>query len=258
MLCDEFLPLTRQTRVFYRGLRHSTNRSQHGLFLVEGSRLCGTLIGSNVEPVAVVVNKDASDEVLQLGLDVGNSSTERFISDSNAFNMISTVEQPQHILAVCPVPDEASIIGDTVFLDSVADPGNVGTIIRSSEWFGVKNIVVYGATADPFSPKAVRSSAGAIFSTNIVRVKNADDWFSLRTEKVIATTPTGGTNIHDCKYFDSSVVILIGSEAHGISTDVVKHADVRITIPGIGSVESLNAAMVAAITLFSLRSPERK
>jgi len=170
---------------------------------------------------------------------------------------ISDTEEPQGIFAVMKIPEVQTISGDAVVaLDAVQDPGNVGTIIRTAAWFGVKSILLGEGTADVFAPKVVRATQGAIFSISFEeRVDLKVRLRSLQSHgwKVVATSLDKKTRpLYEHK-LSSQTILLLGSEAHGISSDLFAMADESVMIPRFGDGESLNVATSAAIILSEFR-----
>jgi TrmH family RNA methyltransferase len=154
---------------------------------------------------------------------------------------------PQSPLGVFARPASPGLTGDhVVVLVDISDPGNVGTIVRTAAALGW-DVAVAGHTADPWSPKALRSGSGAHFSTNIVEVGSVESAFDRDRYVVVATVVSGGVStIEDPR----SVALLIGNESHGLSDHDRSFADIELTIPMPGGTESLNAAVAAALGMW--------
>lgn len=170
---------------------------------------------------------------------------------------ITNATEPQGWFAVLRMPRPADLRGDVVIaLDGLQDPGNVGTIIRTAAWFGVETILLGNSTADPFAPKVVRSTQGAIFDVSLETggnlVKRLSDLRASGRE-IIATTLDSTANSVFEATFPNPCVLLFGKEARGISPDLLELASTRVVIPKFGSGESLNVAASAAIVLAELR-----
>jgi TrmH family RNA methyltransferase len=176
-----------------------------------------------------------------------------FELDSRTFNSVSDTESPRGILAVCAIPDAGPMqfgINDwLVVLHEVSDPGNLGTLIRSSEAAGARGVVLVGAAVDPWSPKVVRASAGAVFHVPVWQV----DSLSVIREAGVRLL---GTTSHDSlgvsqpeSLYDADlsgcVGIVLGNEAHGLASDA--DVDGWITIHHLGRSESLNVAMAGTV-----------
>jgi TrmH family RNA methyltransferase len=141
-------------------------------------------------------------------------------------------------------------------LDGVQDPGNVGTIIRTAAWFGVQEILLGEGTADPYAPKVVRSTQGAIFDVMLEMsadlVKRLTDLRNAGWQILAATVEDGARSIFDLT-FPERMIFLLGTEARGIRPELLELAGERIIIPRYGAGESLNVALSAAIILAEFR-----
>jgi TrmH family RNA methyltransferase len=135
-------------------------------------------------------------------------------------------------------------------LDTIQDPGNMGTIIRLADWFGIKNIFCSVECADVYSPKVVQSSMGSI---SRVRVQYTDilSWLVANNDVRIYAAVLEGKDITKMEKISEGIII-IGNESKGINTEMVKLANVHVTIPGKGKAESLNAAVATGIILSHL------
>jgi TrmH family RNA methyltransferase len=140
----------------------------------------------------------------------------------------------------------------TLVLDDIQDPGNLGTIIRTADWFGVKNIVCSLKTADAYNSKVVQSTMASLARVNILYTDHIDWVKKNHSVKVLATLLLGNAlknykGIGEC-------ILLIGNEANGLCEELQQLADEKITIPGFGKAESLNAAIATAIVLYELKN----
>lgn len=163
---------------------------------------------------------------------------------------IATTTTPQAPVAMAAIPESAiPESGDLLVAWGVGDPGNVGTLIRTAAAFGF-GFVCGPDTADPWSPKVVRSAAGASFRTPIGNAETID---GLRAgdRRVVAAVARGGVAP---VRGPEAIALVIGSEAHGLPDDVVEAADLRITISMSSGSESLNAAVAGSILAYTLRS----
>jgi TrmH family RNA methyltransferase len=160
---------------------------------------------------------------------------------------------PQGVVAAVPIPRAALDVdlGPIVpILDRLADPGNVGTILRTAEAAGVTSVIALNDTVDLFSPKVVRAGMGAHFHLNLI-IDQA--WDSLRPllkgRRVRATAANAG---HPYYLVDWTIpaALIIGSEAHGVSPEGMAFADGTVSIPMVGRAESLNAAVAASVVMY--------
>ncbi len=138
-----------------------------------------------------------------------------------------------------------------VALDDIQDPGNLGTILRTVDSVGLKQILVSKGTADSYNPKVVRSTMGAIFRVKIIECENLNETLKqIKKHKyeVLATSLQTNNSIYDINY--NKKVIVIGNEANGVSKEILDLADVKVKIPMLGKTESLNASVATGIMLY--------
>ena len=171
------------------------------------------------------------------------------------FNALTDVTNPQGILATINKQNSEENISYNedviVVLDGIQDPGNLGTILRTVDSVGLSQIIFSEKTADPYNPKVVRSTMGAIYRVNIVRSNNIIETLkNMKKHKYEITATSLNTNksIYDMDY--SKKVIVIGNEANGVSNEVMNLADIKVKIPMLGKTESLNAAVATGVILY--------
>ena len=173
--------------------------------------------------------------------------------DAKTFNSVADTESPRGILAVCAIPDAGSLSFEEsdwlLVLHEVSDPGNLGTLVRSAEAAGATGVVLVGNTVDPWSPKTVRASAGAIFHVPVWQVDSLD---TLRAAgiRLLGTTSHDSLGVsHPESIYEADlsglVGIVLGNEAHGLPDDA--SVDSWITIEHEGRSESLNVAMAGTV-----------
>jgi TrmH family RNA methyltransferase len=162
---------------------------------------------------------------------------------------------PQPVLATAPKPEQhGHLEGDGLVLVGIelADPGNVGTVLRSAEASGAAGIVLSAGSVDAYNPKVVRASAGAIFGVPVIEgwsAVEALDVLGQQGRQRLAADARGGTP-YDAVEFTAPTAVVLGSEAHGIPTVLDAHLDGRVTIPMQGPTESLNVATAATVLCF--------
>ena len=173
--------------------------------------------------------------------------------DSKTFNSVADTDSPRGILAVCAIPDAGSLsFNDSdwlLVLHEVSDPGNLGTLVRSAEAAGATGVVLVGNTVDPWSPKTVRASAGAIFHVPVWQVDSLDTLSAVGI-RLLGTTSHDSLGVsHPESIYDADVSgligIVLGNEAHGLPADIA--VDSWITIEHAGRSESLNVAMAGTV-----------
>lgn len=225
-----------------------SSRSEEGVLIVEGPVLVAEAVAAGwsfecqfVAPGADPV--DGAGEVLHLA--------------DGVIDKVASTETPQGVIAIAVRPsttvDALRTATFAVVADGVADPGNLGTIMRSAEAAGADLLVVTPGTVDPTSPKTVRSSAGAVFRIPVVQIDSLE---TLRSSGLVVV----GTSSHrgtDYSRFDvpSRVAVVMGSEAHGLADDAA--VDDWVTIPHSGRAESLNVAMACTLLCFEVARRRR-
>ena len=212
------------------------------------------------ERAFVIEGKKSVDEAIQSGWKVlhcfttdpqSASSKMELISDLE-MNQISGMSSPSPFLAVMEIP-KLSVddrVSKCLYLDGVRDPGNLGTIIRSADWLGWKNIVLSNDCVEIWNPKVIQSTMGSIFKVNIAIDQTQDFLGNKRAQGVhIYGADLNGISIKSAMP-EYPLVMVMGSEAHGIRTAASQCIDHRITIPSAGDAESLNVAIATSIIMF--------
>jgi len=230
---------------FIKSLQIKKYRKQEQSFIVEGAKSVQELLKSDFEVTTLVatpeflstVKTKEGFEVIEVG--------EKELEGLGEFQTNDTALAVARIRA-----NEVLTLGGSEFalvLDDIRDPGNLGTIIRTADWFGVRKIIASAETADFYNPKVISATMGSftrvkIFYTGLVDyLKNVD--------QPIFGTYLSGENITKVN-FGKSGFILIGNESKGVHPDLEKLVTRKVTIPKLGDAESLNAAIAAAIILF--------
>jgi RNA methyltransferase, TrmH family len=181
-------------------------------------------------------------------------------ASDTVMDAVSPVRSSSPIVALADRPshDRSAIDGPTmlvVIACDVQDPGNVGAIVRVAESAGASGVVLAGQSADPYGWKALRGSMGSAFRLPIVSPSSIEDAVSharTRHARVVATVPRGGTPLFESN-LTGATALLVGGEGAGLPAGIVDRADARITIPMAAPVESLNAAVAAAVVLYEAR-----
>ena len=261
-------------------LEKGNNRKKNHQFVVEGIKLVDEALeyGKVLEVVCAeslyneLISGDLSGNRLLAENDknitnyVKKGSSLLVVSDT-VFKSMSETKTPQGILAVAEIPDyrlldrgfleqaytETGKI-KLLVLEDTADPGNLGTIMRTAEAAGVTGVIMGKGTVDIFNPKVVRSTMGSIFRLPFAYVEDLKETIKeLKTQGIsfYATHLKGEKSYKDIKYSDKSA-ILVGNEARGLSYDVADLADTYVLIPMQGKVESLNAAVAAALMMYEV------
>lgn len=234
-------PLIKRIKRLHRG----RGRREAGHTLVEGPAVFAEMVVAGVVPEAIIatMSDEATMDLCESrGWTPSLVTTEVLLSAGDA-------EHPQSPVAVIRIPDRVAIRGrDTLILDDIADPGNVGTMIRSAAAFGW-DVCISGSTADPWSPKVVRAGVGSHFGMYISSSNDPmADAHDTGLELVATVVAGGGDPVRG----DRRIALLIGSEAHGLSVEDTAKADRTVTLSMPGEAESLNAAVAASILMYVL------
>lgn len=243
----QLMPLISNNQIkFIKSLSDKKFRDEHGLFVVEGEKMVAEALSSRFKVEEVYRREEIGEDVMK---------------------RISSLSSPSPVLALVRRPDDLAIFslrpqkGLYLALDSIRDPGNMGTIIRLADWFGIDGIFATPDSVDIFNPKVVQSTMGAIFrvSFHYADICGIADSMKACGGKVYGTFLDGGV-IHskDLELGDGSpVMIVIGNESRGISDAMASRVTDRLYIPPYpqdqpGS-ESLNAAIATAVTVYEFR-----
>ncbi len=163
---------------------------------------------------------------------------------------------PQSVSALFYIKENFHLTEKAPFiaLDNIADPGNLGTIIRTCDWFGLKNILLSDKSVELFNPKVIRSTMGSIFHINYEIAEDLSAKINaLQAEGYKAVVADlEGTDLRTIGKLSSKTILILGSEAFGPSDEIVDIADYRVKIPGVGSAESLNVAVAGGILMYEL------
>jgi TrmH family RNA methyltransferase len=235
-------------------------REEYGQFIVEGVRnFCDSAALS--EPDMVFIAGSPGEYSSPAGtLSAHWEKNTRWEKNTHwvskqIFSEISDTKTPQGILGVFKIPEfDLAKAGDKIlFLNGVSDPGNVGTIFRTALAAGFNTVISDEKCADAFSGKVVRSAMSAVFSLNILRVKSHECvWKMFKPPEwayFAGGLSDGAVNLFDIK-FPEKTVIIIGSEANGADAAIMEKADKIFKIPMQNNIESLNAAVAAAIAMY--------
>ncbi|WP_112479686.1 RNA methyltransferase [Vibrio variabilis] len=230
-----------------RALGQKKQRKAHGLFLVEGEKNVLELVATSLKvkqvfATAEFLDKHASElrayECIEATLDELTKASS-LVSNNAA---VAVVEIPQ---TKTPEPK-----GMMIALDGVSDPGNLGTIIRIADWYGIKHIVASTDCADPYNPKTIRATMG---SFGRVQVTLLDLPRYLNEAKIpVYGAFLEGESVHTTSFSEQGI-LLMGSESHGVRAEAEQYVTDKITIPAFGGAESLNVAMATGIIMDNYR-----
>lgn len=244
-----------KTQVKYiQSLSHKKFRDEEGVFIAEGPKTVAEILDEKPSAVRhIYALKDwlGADRNLVKNIDAG-CLTEVTEVELEKISNLSTANQVFAIVDKLPLQEDIDCKTQLVIaLDGIQDPGNLGTIIRIADWFGIKHIVCSKDCADIYNPKVVQSTMGSIVRVNILYA-DLGNFLNKQKDIEILAAALEGMPVQKIKGLTNGV-LLIGNESKGISSELLKYASEKITIPQIGKVESLNAAVATGIILSYLK-----
>lgn len=220
------------------------HRTESGLFLAEGPKIVAELLQLIPQQVeGVYATKEWCEEFPE--------SRAELISDIE-LERISQLHTPHQVVAIVKQFEQIQPQVKNewcLYLDAIQDPGNFGTMIRTADWFGIKQIVCSSGCAELYNPKVIQATMASIARVNVWYDENAD-WLQNQAAPIFAAT-LSGSSIYDHQKKGSGILV-IGNESKGISRGLLALAKNQITIPKIGGAESLNAAVATGIILSHL------
>jgi TrmH family RNA methyltransferase len=236
-----------------KSLSQKKYRTRHGLFVIEGKKGIFELLSSPLELHSLFTAEDIFDAA---------EGKTQLISEAE-LKKVSNQQSPQTALAIFHISEvlQPKAEGLQVVLDDVQDPGNLGTIIRLCDWFGVQDLICSPGTVDCYNPKVVQATMGSIARVKVHYLELTEFLRNLPKERPVYGTFLEGENVYGQSVSTEGVVVL-GNEGNGISAKVEALITHKLNIPqfGKGMTESLNVATAAAIFLseFSRRKPTGK
>ena len=230
-------------------LHQKKYRDEKGLFIAEGEKALEEALNSKLEIVEIYALKT---------FDTSKIKKEICIIEENVMKKISTTDSVCEVLFIAKKlntnENEFTTLNKIALIDSISDPGNLGTIIRSATAFGIEGIILFCNCVDLYSSKVIRSCTGNFLKTPILQIKTIEELKTkFKNHKLIATALSEENNISlkECAKLDK-YIIMLGSEAKGLCQDLIKLADKNIRIEMKNNVESLNLSVCASIIFYEL------
>lgn len=244
--------LSKNELKYYASLKQKKQRLNKKLFLVEGLKQTQEALASEWTCELVMYTEVFKDDNSHFFRNIDPEVRVEEISERD-LDKIADAKSPQGLISVFhqKLHDINSLNSQPiVFLEDVSDPGNLGTIIRSCDWFGFNQIILNENCVDLYNPKVVRSTMGSLFHLNIYEGVNSLDLLTSlkRIGYQILVADLDGISYRKVESMDKTVVVFC-SESHGPSDELLKLADEKITIEQYGNAESLNVASAAAVIL---------
>lgn len=227
-----------------KSLHQKKYRKEHQLFIVEGLKAISEFLNSDFIINSIFCTPDFSAKMANL-----SNKQKVYEVSINELQKISALQTPQGVLAVIEIPKSKFLTANSInemvlVLDGVQDPGNLGTIIRTADWFGFKQIICSEDCVEVYNPKVVQATMGSLTRVSV----NYQSLTEILSQSKLPKYGTllKGENIFNNKW-ETKGFLILGSEGQGISDDVLKLITHPITIPGGKNTESLNVAIAGAI-----------
>lgn len=244
-----------------RKLSGKKYRDTSGTFFIEGLRTVGEAVqtGAPIQSLVIAPDLLVSEFGQSLLVHPGINDVEKVEVSAEIYEKIAHKDGPQGIGAVMRQNwhsfKELNINHTDLWvaLDRIADPGNLGTIMRTADAVGCRGVILLGPSTDPHDPTAVKASMGSIFSLELIK----SDWTAFRTWQLESQVMLVGTSDRAVKDYQSvsyqrPLVLLMGSERHGLPDDMINACDSLVRIPMAGRADSLNLAVATAIVLYEI------
>jgi TrmH family RNA methyltransferase len=256
-------PVSSRQNVLVKDLRKAFTQgepTEQGFIAIEGARIIEEAIRSGLRFQAVFFSQSGAGHAARL-LPQLSAQTETLLLANDVFSSAVSTETPQGVAALVRLKpakledllEQTGGIPLIVAVAGIQDPGNLGTIIRSSEAFAARGVLLGEKTVHPSNPKVVRASAGSLFREPLIGVKLAEAITLMKRNgyRVVASSSHKGKPLDEAD-FTGPLALLIGNEGAGLPAEILSQADDLVTIPHSARVESLNAGMAASILLYEV------
>lgn len=245
------IPISQGQRKLIKSLYRKDKRDEHDLFIAEGIKLCDELIDSEYDVIQVIVRESPPQQIIEIADLYNDMGVPVYSAPKHKFRQLVKQTSPEGIIAVVGLKELDFIPNESfIALDGVSDPGNVGTIIRTADWYGIKQVFLGAESADQFGPKVVRSSMGSIFRLKVLKTDDLAGFLkeNFSDVEMFAADSNAKTPVEKIKH-NGKYGIVFGSESHGLSEEMEKLIKDKFVLEGKGSSESLNVAVSAGISL---------
>jgi len=235
---------------FFDLLTQKKYRIENQLYIAEGRKLLQEAILTN-QPIEYLI---VSEGYLQKYQTLPTLNTNLFSCSDAHYKKLSDLSSPEGIMCILPLPKEPLIapLKPALLVDKIQDPGNLGTLLRTAVWFGFETIYYTENTVDCFSPKAVRSSMGAIFRQQFIQVRSIEDFIKANVDRIICTTVEKGTSIIEA-IFPKYPIVWLGNESVGIQEVNMPNSILKVQIPNPNnSFDSLNVSIAGSILMYKI------
>lgn len=237
--------ITKAQIQFIKDLQQKEGRKSNGLFIVEGEKLVRELLASPLN-VHSVYHTNLFEPP--------RTAVKSFEITDKELDRISALTTPNKVLALAHIPEPVEPNGSTmIYCSKLQDPGNAGTIFRIADWFGISSVILSHGSVEMYAPKVVQASMGAVFRLSLITDDESDSVLLGLKRKgyTIVGADMEGTPLPDFKATEK-LILVMGSESHGIPENIKHKCDNFVTIPRLGKAESLNVGVACGIICNSI------
>ena len=235
-------------------LQTAKGRKKAGMYLLEGEHLVEEAIKEKAPIELIVVTSNRLEDYQNL---ISQTDEQVLVVSQDVFHKLSMTETTQGILAVVKIDKQESLpfSGRFIVLDAVQDPGNLGTIVRTADAAGFDAVVLGTGTVDLYNDKVIRSMQGSHFHIPVFQADLREYLSALKNQgvEVAVTALHRDSKDYSILQGKSDIVIVVGNEGQGVSSEVIELADVVVTIPMFGKAESLNVAIASALLMYKTK-----
>ncbi len=228
-----------------QSLRDKKHRQEQNLFVAEGAKIVPEVLASKIGVKSLFATQEWIDTNHQLV----NNLEEYIVAGNEQLKQMSSLQTPPEVIAVCEIPKfdlPEKFDSLTLVLDTIQDPGNLGTIIRIADWYGIKHIICSFGCADLFNPKVIQASMGSFTRVELIYIDELATFLNWHKSVPVFGALLNGQSIYEAQ-IPTPAFLLIGNEGSGISHSLIPLVTNPVTIPKRGNAESLNAAVATAI-----------
>ncbi len=243
---------------YINSLKIKKFRQQNEAFVVEGAKSVLELLASDFVVEMVV----ATDDFLQKYGSIPTSPTTQWVGSSAAdMDRLGSFQTNDTCLAVAKTKENRFLCADpgefALMLDDVRDPGNLGTILRIADWYGITKVICSVNTTDFYNPKVIAASKGSFTRVKAYYTSLPGFMEEQKSNRMFVGTLLGGTSLYDYTFPTAGGYVVMGNESQGIGPEVRAHLHHQVTIPRFGGAESLNVGIATAIICDHLRRQQR-
>ena len=237
--------LSKAFEKYVNSLRTKKGRREQNAYVMEGEKSVKELLSSNRRWQNIIVTEsylDANPDALPV------NDKRVLVCTETQMEKITSLQNASPLLAVVDIPAYDALPGFAGFalvLDGIQDPGNLGTMVRTADWFGVDTVFVSDDTVDAYNPKTVQAAMGSLLRVKVIE-RNLHDVFKHFTDAHVYAADMNGEDVRRIA-LSSPALLLIGNEGRGIRSEWKQYVNTTLTIPRFGAAESLNASIAAAV-----------